>query len=133
MTYGNEVLFYGLYNLTNLYRTRITHTCHSAIRIPGVMVLSIQDSGPLLTNNKNFGKKATRVPDLIFHTVGLPHPPLAVGMYAVCYAWPSTVNPCYTYDFDVVASCLLIDRYKYTCNRQMTYGNEVLFWLNNTS
>ena len=52
MTYGNEVLFYGLYNLTALYRTRITHTCHTAIRIPGAMVLTIQDSGPLLTNKK---------------------------------------------------------------------------------
>ena len=54
MTYGNEVLFYGLYNLTALYRTRITHTCHTAIRIPGAMVLTIQDSGPLLTNKKNW-------------------------------------------------------------------------------
>ena len=86
MTYGNEVLFYGLYNLTALYRTRITHTCHTAICIPGAMVLTIQDSGPLLTNKKNFGNKATRVPDLVSHTVGLPHPPPAVGMYAVCNA-----------------------------------------------
>ena len=78
---------------------------HTAKVFQVAQLVPVESTAPLLTGNeKKIGNKATRAPDQYPIPAGLPHPPPAVGRYAKCNACPSTVSPCYTYVFDVLAS-----------------------------
>ena len=64
---------------------------------------TIQDDGLTVNHQKKFSNKATRAPDQYSNRTANPTHLRTVGG-AKCNACPSTVSPCYTYDFDVLAS-----------------------------